>query len=98
MNGYQGQIRARDQEGGKFIGGQELFELINKKDTYSTFDVDHIERIGIFAPENTIFLINDKEIKIGKTKIYEADEVEITSLKVKEDSSNEVIIDFVVSA
>jgi len=98
MNGYQGQIRARDQEGGKFIGGQELFELINKKDTYSTFDVDHIERIGIFAPEGTIFLINNKEIKIGKTKIYEADEVKITSLKVKEDSSNEVIIDFVVSA
>lgn len=94
MNGYQGQIRARDQENGKFLAGQQLFNLI--KDN-SSFEIDHLQRIGIFAPEDTVFLINGKQIKIGKTKIYEADEVIITSLQVMEDSSNEVIIDFVVS-
>lgn len=95
MNGYQGQIRARDQENGKFLPSDDIFELISNN---SAFDIKYIERIGIFAPEETIFLINGKNIKIGKTKIYEADEVKITSLKVVEESSNEVIIDFVVSA
>lgn len=94
MNGYQGQIRARDQENGKFIHNQQLFTLIREN---SSFEIGSLQRIGIFAPEGTTFLINGKQIKIGKTKIYEADEVKITSLQVLEDSSNEVIIDFVVS-
>lgn len=94
MNGYQGQIRARDQDQGYFPGGSDIFILIKEQ---CQGDVVSLSRLGIFAPENTLVKINDKEIKIGKTKIYEIDEVSITSIKFLENSSNEVIIDFVVS-
>lgn len=44
----------------------------------------------------TKVLINNKEIQIGKTGIYEVDNVEITSIKFVENSPKNAIIDFVV--
>ena len=99
MNGYQGQIRARDQSQGHFSPEQDIFILISEQCQKGTSGegITGLSKFGIFAPEGTIILLNNKEIKIGKTKIYQIDEVNITSIKFLENSSNEVIIDFVVS-
>ena len=99
MNGYQGQIRARDQNQGYFPSNQEIFTLISEQSQKgeSGEGIISLSKFGIFAPEGTIILLNNKEIKIGKTKMYQIDEVDITSIKFLENSSNEVIIDFVVS-
>lgn len=93
LNGYQGQIRANQQQGQKFIAGQEIITLIQQT---TAFPIRYIQRIGIQAPEKTKISINNKEIEIGKTGIYEVNNVEITSLKFIQDSSKNVIIDFIV--
>lgn len=86
-NGYSGQIR------GPFIANQELFEKI-KEDCVN--NVDYISHIGVQAYPGTIIIINDKEIEIGRMKIYEAssDETEITSIKFKNNTDEDTIIDY----
>lgn len=41
-------------------------------------------------------IINNQEIEIGKTEIYELRDVEITSLKFKQDMDNNTIIEYVL--
>lgn len=93
MNGYQGQIRSRDQENGKFLANQQIFTLIQDE---SVAEIRYISRIGISAPFKTRIKLNNIQIQIGKTNIYQLEKVEITSIKFVEDTSNNVIIDFII--
>ena len=53
-------------------------------------------KLGIQADEGTIIEINDIPVKIGKTGIYELDNVvDIKSLKFISDTSSDTIVDFV---
>jgi len=47
MNGYQGQIRARDASNKKFLAGQDIISLIQEQTTPT---IKYLKRIGIFAP------------------------------------------------
>lgn len=51
-----------------------------------------ITRIGISGKVGDIFFLNGKEIVLGKTAIYEVDEVNIQSLKFSENVDNTRII------
>lgn len=44
-----------------------------------------INRIAISGKVGEVFTINGKEIHLGKTGMYEVDEVEVTSLKFNQD-------------
>lgn len=94
INGYQGQIKASDQPSGYFMAGNEIMDLIREacNDQYNDF----IQRIGIEAPEGTQILINNKSIKIGKTNMYEAQNVNITSLTFVQNSDRNVVIDYII--
>ena len=96
LNGNQGQICARDQQGAKFHAGQELYNLIVNS-TNPRYGIVNISRIGIQAPVNTHVLLNDKDFEIGKTEILEARNLKITSIKFVEDTDNSVIIDYVIN-
>lgn len=43
-----------------------------------------------------IVIINNKEIEIGKTEMYELTDVEITSLKFKQNMDNNTIIEYIL--
>lgn len=108
LNGYQGQLRAMDQPNGYFPANQELFTLI-QNDASSVITIDCIKRIGIqtspviineqntLVTKNAVVLLNNKEIQIGSTGLYETDEVEITSIKFKYNSSKDTIIDYIIT-
>lgn len=51
-----------------------------------------ITRIGISGKVGDIFFLNGKEIMLGKTAMYEVDEVNIQSLKFSENVDNTRII------
>lgn len=87
MNGYMGQIK------GPFKSGQELIELINAD---AVDEVAYVEHIGIQTDVSAYVLLNEKEIEIGKTGIYEINDVEISSLVFKKDTDENTIIDYVV--
>lgn len=100
MNGYQGQIRARDSSNKKFLAGQDIIPLIQEQ-TAPT--IKYLKRIGIFAPQGTKVSINntndstvEKIIQIGKTKIYQVEDVEIREFHFLQDSTPEVIIDYII--
>lgn len=101
MNGYQGQIRAIDQQGKHFLANQNIVDLINASAVAS---IRSLKRIEIFTAEGTRinFLLtgtssleDEIEVEIGKTKMYQLDEVQITSIKFIEDSPVQTIIDFI---
>lgn len=53
-------------------------------------------KLGIQTEVGTIVQINDKEIKIGKTGIYELDDViKITNIVFPNGASSDIIIDFI---
>lgn len=43
-----------------------------------------------------IIIINNQEIEIGKTEVYELRDVEITSLKFKQDMDNNTVIEYIL--
>lgn len=94
INGYQGQIRASDQEDHCFKAGDEIMDLIEQacNNQYS----GSIQRLGIESPKDTFILINDKSIKIGKTGIYEVNNAYIYSLKFAQDSVKEAVVDYII--
>lgn len=57
-----------------------------------------IKHLGIQIKSITpkYIFINNQEIEIGKTEMYEQNEVEITSLKFKEDMDNNTIIEYIL--
>ena len=93
MNDYQGQIRALDQDGHTFSANQNIYSLI-QQDAVSS--IKYIKKISITAPEGTRMRLNRRQIHIGKTGIYEAGDLQITSFIFLEDTSSDVIIDFIV--
>lgn len=94
MNGYQGQIRALDRQNQAFLANQQLFDIIQEN---TKNPIRCIKRLGVFAKEGTRLIINsDIQIEIGKTNIYEIDQIEITSIKFKKHTSNQVILDFII--
>ena len=93
MNGYQGQIRALDQDGHTFSANQNIYSLI-QQDAVSS--IKYIKKISITAPEGTRMRLNEKQIHIGKTGIYEAEDLQITSFIFLDNTSSDVIIDFIV--
>ena len=93
MNGYQGQIRALDQNGHTFPANQNIYNLI-QQDTIDS--IRYIKKISITAPEGTRMELNENQIRIGKTGIYEAEDLQITSFIFLDNTSSDVIIDFIV--
>ena len=93
MNGYQGQIRALDQNGHTFPANQNIKSLIQQE---SVGSVEYIKKISITAPEGTKMKLNENQIRIGKTGIYEAEDLQITSFVFLDNTSSDVIIDFIV--
>lgn len=86
-NGRTGQLK------GPFTANQELIDLI-KEDAVR--DILYVHHIGITAKKWSHVFLNDKEIKIGKTGIYEVDNAEITSIKFKNDMDKNTIIDYTI--
>lgn len=104
-NGYQGQwsmlINSADLE-----ETDNLFNLIKNK--YSVFQNTsndkncYLSRVGIQANPGDKILISfinvgeDIKIEIGKTGIYEIDNVRIDSLKFESEIKPNVIIDYII--
>ena len=86
-NNYTGQLK------GPFKKNKELFDLILEQ---CIDDVDYISHIGVQAAPGTLVTINEKDIEIGRTKIYEvsSDETKITSIFFKNDVDEDTIIDY----
>lgn len=75
-------------------------DLLSENGAISVFTPETTEplllKLGIQAPEGTIVKINNANIKIGKTGIYELDEtVTIRSLIFPEGADENTIVDFV---
>lgn len=102
MNGYQGQIRAIDQNQHCFLANVDIVDLI-KDSTRENNNKENlfIKKLGIFTAEGTEISLTVKggtavTIKIGKTKMYQLDEVQIVSIKFVENSPVQTIIDFII--
>lgn len=97
MNGYQGQIYAKDQQEQKIPANVNILQLMPQKDT-----IKHLKKISISAPQKTRVRITygadqQETIQIGKTGMYEIDDIQITSLAFFEDSSADTIIDYIIA-
>ncbi len=101
-NGYQGQLRAKDQPEGYFTAGTNLMALIKEQ---SLIDNPVVIRIGIDSHPTTgfRFYANDPQhstyITIGKTGMYEACNIYITQadgLYIQTDSTSDTIIDYII--
>lgn len=88
MNGYMGQIK------GPFSAGEELF---NKIKSNCVANMKSIAHLGIQTEVSKFVYINDEEIEIGKTGIYEVRDTDITSIKFKTDVDENTIIDYVIN-
>lgn len=93
-NGYQGQLRAEDQANGYFEANQEIMNLISADCAAA---VSYLQRLGIQTPAGTRIKINNKEIEVGKTNIYELNNVEVTSLKFVNNSSTYTVINYIIA-
>ena len=93
-NGYQGQVRAIDQSGGCFSAGQEIMDLIEAQ--CNNYYTGTISRLGVQAPQASVFLINGKAVRMGQTGIYEVNNVAIYSLVFQADSSPAAIVDYII--
>lgn len=95
LNGRVGQIL------GPFSAGEDLLAEEGAIKNLVSQYVDGDERvqlskIGIQASEGTVVRINDADIKIGKTGIYELDEVvTIRKLVFPNGASSSTIVDFI---
>ena len=87
LNGKVGQLL------GSFSAGQELIDLI-KEQEHITGAFYGLRKLGVQATMGDILIINGKEIRIGKTGIYELEGVFIASLKFKADSAD-VQVDYI---
>lgn len=86
-NGTAGQIM------GNFSANEELIDIIKEKDHLTDFY--GLKKIGILANPGEIVIIDNQEIMISRSGVYELDQVKyIRSLKFKNDVEN-IIIDYV---
>lgn len=100
-NNYQGQFYARD------IDSEHGFHKIINNNLINLFSevikgTDYVNRLGISAPPGTIATIkngtNNEEvtIEVGKTGIYEVEDVKITGLSFPADTALDAIVDYIV--
>lgn len=75
---------------------QQLIGPFQANKELCTFGV--IKHLGIQIKSLTpiIVIINNQEIEIGKTEMYELRDVEITSLKFKQNMDNNTIIEYIL--
>lgn len=93
-NGYQGQIKASDQPNGIFLADQNIISLI--QEACNNQFSGSISRLGIEAPQGTFILINNRSIQIGKTGLYEVNDVHITALAFVQNSTKEATVDYII--
>ena len=111
VNSYQGQITAASQPNSCFPANTSLMPLIIADYTDEVVGgkqgkTFYLQRIGIQAQPDTVVSVDNYKkgsifpiqtnIKIGSTGIYEANDVQISDIKFVEDSSYDVIIDYIV--
>lgn len=92
-NGFFGMIE------GPFSANEEIFTKIQEQCRYP---IRYINKIGIIYTGNLssikfpeIFVIlNNIQFQIGQTKILELQDVEITSIKFKNDINDKIYIDY----
>lgn len=95
-NAYQGQIV------GPFIAGQQLGNLIKNDSVYTpeSAPTAKLWHLGIQSEVNSIFNLGERNIKIGKTGIYEIGNLDIDlkslSLIPQQNVPASTIIDYVV--
>lgn len=81
---------------GPFTVGKQLFDddgAIGALTPETTRPI--LFKLGIQAEPGTTMLINNKAIKVGKTGIYQLDEViNITSLKFTSETDENTLVDF----
>ena len=94
INGYQGQIAAINQQDKVFHANQNLFDIIAEE--FETGKNYIIKRLGIQALPNTNLILNSIPVTIGKTGIYEVDDVRINQILLTTDSNSDMIIDYVI--
>lgn len=110
VNSYQGQLAASSQSNYSFPAYTDLMPLIiaDYKDDPNNQNnrIFYLKKIGIQAqPETVVRLTNSNfgaaqpftaDIRIGKTGFYEANNVHITGIQFLEDTSYDVIIDYII--
>ena len=93
INGYQSQIASINQENKEFEKNTNLFDIIAEEFEEGKNYI--VRRIGIQTTPGIKVLLNSIPIVIGKTGIYEVDDVEITSI-VLEENNDDMIIDYII--
>lgn len=85
---------------GQVLGPFDSTDLLGENGAISIFTPETtppiLSKLGIQASAGTIIQINDAEIKIGKTGIYELDEtVSIKKLIFPNGADSDTIVDFI---
>lgn len=75
---------------------QQLIGPFKANEELCTFGTIKHLGIQIKSLMPVIVIINNQEIEIGKTEMYELKDVEITSLKFKQDINNNTIIEYLL--
>lgn len=96
-NGFFGSVQ------GPFYANQQIIDIIQEQ---CQFSIVYLSKIGIHnqtnynldisgkATKQVIILINGEEFVLGKTGILEFDNVQIISLKFKQDVNQHLFIDY----
>lgn len=87
FNIYTGQLK------GPFTAGEELFTKVQED---AAIVVTFIKHLGVQADKGSIITINNKDVEIGETGIYEIGNTEIKSLIFPNDMSENTIIDYTI--
>ena len=93
VNGYQGSIRARDQDGGVFAADQQILDLIEEN---ACVQVNRLEKVIIWTRPGVKFRLNNEVFEMGKTYMYEIWHADVESLQFVQDSPPETVIDFII--
>lgn len=88
---------------GPFTANEEIFTKIQEQCLYQ---INYISKIGIIYTGDLnlevtkdnfpkiIVIINDIQFQIGKTKMLELEDTQITSIKFKKNTNNKIYIDY----
>lgn len=88
-NGFFGMIE------GPFTANEEIFTKIQE---HCEYPIKYINKIGItytgINPSEIFIILNNIQFQIGKTKMLELQDVEITSIKFKNNTNDKIYIDY----
>lgn len=79
------------QIAGPFNSGVDIISILK-----ANYDFTEVIKIGIQTKTGNKFKINDETIEMGKTKIYEVNNIDIDSLSFLQNENESTIIDFIV--